>query len=35
MKIKEDMEEIDWKIIREIKKKGRIKNVEIEERVGI
>ncbi|MFK4823599.1 Lrp/AsnC family transcriptional regulator [Paenochrobactrum sp. BZR 588] len=35
MPIKADLDEIDWKILRELQDNGRITNVELAERVGI
>ncbi len=35
MPIKADLDEIDWKILRELQNNGRITNVELAERVGI
>lgn len=35
MPIKADLDEIDWKILRELQNDGRITNVELAERVGI
>ena len=35
MPLKADLDEIDWKILKQLQDNGRITNVELAERVGI